>query len=458
MITQKVAEAVLGCALSGGGDFAEIFLEDTAISGLSMVDGAVERVSTGREHGAGIRVFKGLSMAYAYTNNTNLEGLLACARAAASAIGKLSGDVAVNVMGAIAANIHPIAMLPAFVPAQKKVTLMQNAFQVAKQYNPAIAQVTVSLNSTDQKVLIANTEGTFVEDRRVRTRFGVNAVASGANGNQTGYDAPGAMMGFEFFEKINVEDVGKEAARIAITMLGAPPCPAGRMPVAIENAFGGVIFHEACAHGLEATSVAKDSSVFCGKMGKQIASTIVSAVDDGTMPNEWGSINVDDEGTPSQRNVLIENGILKGYMIDKLNARRMGMQITGSGRRQSYKFAPTSRMTNTFILNGTDTDVISSMADGLYCAKMGGGSVNPVTAEFNFAVAEGYIVKNGAIVHPVRGATLIGKGDEVLMRIDRVGNNLALGQGMCGSLSGSVPTNVGQPLIRVSEMTVGGRE
>ena len=229
--------------------------------------------------------------------------------------------------------------------------------------------------------------------------------------------------------------------------------------VAIDNGFGGVIFHEACGHSLEATSVAKGNSVFTGKLGEQIASTKVTAIDDGTIPNAWGSLNIDDEGTPTQKNVLIENGILKSYMIDKLNARRMGMKVTGSGRRQSYKYAPTSRMTNTYIANGDNTpeEIIASISDGLYAKKMGGGSVNPVTGEFNFAVSEGYLVKNGEIQEPVRGASLIGKGSEILMNIDMVGNNMTQGQGMCGSSSGSIPTNVGQPMIRVSEITVGGR-
>ena len=261
------------------------------------------------------------------------------------------------------------------------------------------------------------------------------------------------------FEEIDPIFYGKEAARTAHTMLHARNCPAGKMTVAIDNGFGGVIFHEACGHSLEATSVAKGNSVFSDKLGKQIASTKVTAIDDGTLANHWGSSNIDDEGNFTKKNVLIENGILKSYMIDKLNGRRMNMKPTGSSRRQSYKYAPTSRMTNTYIAPGDDNpeDIIKSINNGLYAKKMGGGSVNPVTGEFNFAVAEGYIVKNGQIQEPVRGASLIGKGSDVLMNIDMVGNNLAQAQGMCGSSSGSIPTNVGQPMIRVKEITVGGR-
>jgi TldD protein len=246
---------------------------------------------------------------------------------------------------------------------------------------------------------------------------------------------------------------------MAVTMLHADNCPAGMMPVVIDGGFGGVLFHEACGHSLEATSVAFGNSEFCGKLGQQVASPIVTAIDDGTMPNEWGSSNVDDEGTPTTKLVLIENGILKNYMIDKLNARRMNMPVTGSGRRESYAYAPTSRMRNTFIAPGSDDEeeMIRTMGDGLYAVKMGGGSVNPATGEFNFAVQEGYLVKDGKVTSPVRGASLIGRGSEILWRIDRVGREMTMAQGMCGSLSGSVPTNVGQPHIRVSSLTVGGK-
>ena len=300
----------------------------------------------------------------------------------------------------------------------------------------------------------------MVGDRRVYTRMGISVVASDGKENQTGFVGPGAMMGYELFEtRVDVERAAREAARTACVMLSADQCPAGVMPVVIDGGFGGVIFHEACGHSLEATAVARGNSEFCGKMGKQVASPIVTAIDDGTIANEWGSLNIDDEGTPTTRLVLIEKGILKNYMIDKLNGRRMNMPVTGSARRQSYSFAPTSRMRNTFIAPGEhdEDEIIRTMGDGLYARQMGGGSVNPATGEFNFAVTEGYLVKDGKIDRPVRGATLIGKGSEVLMRIDRVGKKMWMAQGVCGSVSGSVNTNVGQPMIRVTQMTVGGR-
>jgi TldD protein len=232
------------------------------------------------------------------------------------------------------------------------------------------------------------------------------------------------------------------------------------MPVVIDNGFGGVIFHEAVGHSLEATSVAKGASVFSGKKGEKIASELITAIDDGTIANAWGSATYDDEGNLQKRRVLIKDGKLNSYMIDKLNAKRMDDECTNSGRRQSYKFAPTSRMTNTYIDNGESTfdEIIAATEFGLYAKKMGGGSVNPATGDFNFAVGEGYMIRDGKIAEPVRGATLVGTGSEALLKVDMVGNNLLTAQGMCGSASGAIPTDVGQPTIRVSEITVGGRK
>lgn len=460
LIERDLIKDILGKALSTGGDFAEVFIEDTERSTLGLVNGKIETAVSGRDFGIGIRIFKGLRSIYAYTNDTSRESLLHTASSAALALGEIREDKAVDLIERVNANIHPIVYVPRSIDIAKKVAKIKEAYKAAKDYSKEIAQVMSNYVDVDQRVAIANSEGLYTEDRRIRTRFAVQAIASDGKENQTGYEAPGKGMGFELFDIVDAAQCGKEAARIAVTMLHAPLCPSGKMVVAIDNGFGGVIFHEACGHSLEATAVAKGNSEFAGKLGQKIASDKVTAIDDGTMPNEWGSLNIDDEGNPTRKNVLIEKGILKGYMIDKLNGRRMNMEATGSSRRQSYRFAPTSRMTNTYIAPGNDEnhDIIQSMDYGLYAKKMGGGSVNPVTGEFNFAVLEGYLVKNGKIDTPVRGATLIGKGSEILKKIDMVGKELDLAAGMCGSVSGSIPTNVGQPLIRVSEITVGGRE
>ena len=460
MISREVASMVLAKCLITGGDFAEIFEEDTISNSISLIDKKVENALGGRSYGIGIRIFKGFKSVYAYTNDNNLSSLLDTAYKAALALGSLKEEKTVVLNNEVNyKNLHNISLYPNAVDYDKKIKVMKEAYNSAKDYSNYISQVNVTYLDKDQKVLIANSEGLYTEDRRVRTRLGVSAIASNGSEKQTGFEGPGRLKGFEMFEEIDPEYYGKEAARVAHTMLHAKNCPAGNMTVAIDNGFGGVIFHEACGHSLEATSVAKGNSVFSDKLGQQIASTKVTAIDDGTLENHWGSANIDDEGNPTQKNILIENGILKSYMIDKLNGRRMGMRATGSSRRQSYKFAPTSRMTNTYIAAGEDNpeDIIKSIDHGLYAKKMGGGSVNPVTGEFNFAVSEGYIVKNGQIQEPVRGASLIGKGSEVLMNIDMVGNNLKQAQGMCGSVSGSIPTNVGQPMIRVKDITVGGR-
>lgn len=460
MLSKEVIGKVLSKCMITGGDFAEIFEEDTISNSLGILDNKVENAIGGRSYGVGIRIFKGLKSVYAYTNNNSLSSLLDTAYKAALALGDLKEEKTIIVNNSIIVpNKHIIKYYPNDINYDKKIGIMKMAYKSASEYSSDITKVSVGYSDKDQKILIANTDGLCVEDRRVRTRLGISAVASKDGENQMGFEGPGRSMGFEMFNDIDVEKYGIEAARTAVTMLHAKDCPAGKMTVAIDNGFGGVLFHEACGHSLEATSVAKGNSEFANKIGEQIASSKVTAIDDGTIENAWGSINIDDEGEKARKNVLIENGILKGYMIDKLNGRRMGMKPTGSGRRQSYKYAPTSRMTNTYIAAGNDNpeDIIKSMDEGLYAKKLGGGSVNPVTGEFNFSVSEGYLVKNGKIQEPVRGASLIGKGSEILMNIDMVGKNLVQAQGMCGSSSGSIPVNVGQPMIRVKNITVGGR-
>ena len=460
MLDQNIAREVLQEAVRTGGDFAEIFVEDRIDNTLLMRSRRIETVNTGRLHGAGVRVFSGTNAVYVHTNDTSREGLMSCARQAAAAVKGGKGCIVAPFNVISAARPEEIRLLPTDVKAALKAEKLRAAEAAARAISPEVVQVVANYIDHVQDVCICNTEGVFVTDRRVRTRLSVNAIASNGTENQTGSDNPGASMGFEIFDDlIDPEKVGETAARQAITMLHAPICPAGFMPVVIDNGFGGVIFHEACGHSLEATSVSIGVSEFAGKLGQKIASDRVTAIDDGTIANAWGQIHVDDEGTPAQRTVLVENGVLTNYMIDRLGSRRMGMPITGSSRRQSYAFAPTSRMRSTFIAPGQDdeAEMIATMGDGLYAKKMGGGSVNPATGEFNFAVNEGYLVKDGKIAHPVRGASLIGRGSEVLLKIDRVGKDLQLAQGMCGSMSGSVPTDVGQPMIRVSGLTVGGR-
>lgn len=458
MLSEVLIKDVLDEAMSLGADFAEIYVEQTDSQSIDMIGGKVDQANRGQDYGVGIRLFQGTNSVYGYTNDSSRENLLKTAREIASA---LVGEVItkpINLTRHHLINHHIIQTDLNDVPASRRIDKMRQVSETIKNYHESISQSAVGLSEKKQHVLIANTEGTLVEDTRVYTRLFIRAVASNGQEMQTGSHGPGAHQGFEFIENLDLNFYAQDAARQAVTMLNADLCPSGKMPVVIDNGFGGVIFHEACGHGLEASSVSKGLSVFSNKLGEQIANPIVTAIDDGTIPNAWGSLNVDDEGTPTQRKVLIENGILKSYMIDKLNGRRMNMASTGSGRRQNYRFAPTSRMTNTFIAQGPHTrkEIIANTEYGLYAKSMGGGSVNPATGDFNFAVNEGYLIRHGKIAEPVRGATLIGNGPAILHQIDMVGENLDRAQGMCGAASGSIPTDVGQPALRVKEITVGG--
>lgn len=459
MISKTIITDVLEAAVSTGGDFAELFIEDTLRGNINFLDGQLESTQSGRDFGVGIRIFSGLNSVYAYTNSFDRESLIETAKKAAAAISGSSSGIDIVLDETKINNIHKIAVMPDSVSKKEKLDIVKAGYFSAKEYDPIIKQASVRYVDSVQNIAIANTDGLYVEDSRTHTRIAFNAVAEKDGQMQTGSIAPGEHRGFEFAQGLDIKGLGREAARMAKVMAEADYCKAATMPVVLNNAFGGVIFHEACGHGLEATSIAKGTSVFAGKLGEKIASDIVTAIDDGTMPNEWGSANIDDEGTKTRKNVLIENGVLKSYLIDKFNGRKMNMESNGAGRRQSYRFAPTSRMSNTYIANGDSTldEIIADTELGLFAKDMGGGSVNPGTGEFNFSVREGYMIRNGKVAEPVRGATLIGKGAEVLPKIDMIGNNMAMAPGMCGSVSGSIPANVGQPAIRVSSITVGGR-
>lgn len=460
MLDRRTAYNILDTALSTGADFAEIFIEDNRKNSVSVINGKVERALSGRDYGLGLRLICGERAIYFYTGNTDSENLMSLASQAAQAVKGSSRCLLKNFdkkdwYGGIGRAV----IMPESVKKKTIADMLKSASDAAFAYSSTISQTQMSYLDSVQDVCIINSEGVWATDRRVRTRASVSAVASNESEKQTGYFGPGAMAGYEFYDTISLDELATEAARSADTMLKAAPCPSGKMDVIMDNGFGGVIFHEACGHGLEITAVSKNASVFAGKIGQKIASEKVTAIDDGTIKGAWGSINIDDEGVPAQRKVLIENGILKGYMSDRFNGARANYPLTGSSRRQSYRYMPVARMTNTFIDKGSDKteDIIANTEYGLYAKYMGGGSVNPASGEFNFAVNEAYIVRNGRICEPVRSATLIGKGAEVLLNIDMVGDNLRLAEGMCGAASGSVPVCVGQPMIRVKNMTVGGR-
>lgn len=459
MLSQNLIREALVKALSTGADYAEVYAEHTRQKSISLVSAKVDKIADAVISGVGIRIFKGTRCVAGSASSLDPAAVLACAAKVADALAGTPENGNVVLRERIFGDIHPVRIVPAGVENAVKIDYVREACLAAKDYSQEISQVTGGFLEVDHNILIATSEGLLTADRQIRTRVNVSAIASDGNENQTGSTAPGARKGLELFDDFDPKELGKKAAKQAVTMLHAGYINAGVMPVAIENGFGGVIFHEACGHSLEASGVALGQSQFCGKLGQQIANPKVTAIDDGTIANAWGSMNIDDEGTPAQKKILVDKGILKTYMIDKLNGRRMGMESTGSSRRQSYEYVPTSRMTNTYIAAGEDEDkdIIASIEYGLYAKDMGGGSVNPVTGQFNFSVREGYVIRNGEICEPVRGASLVGKGSDVIMNIDMVGKNVERAQGMCGASSGSIPTDVGQPLIRVSSITVGGR-
>lgn len=451
---------VLSAAMERGADFAEIFFEDKSVTNLLYSNGKVENSVLGKDYGIGIRIIKGLNMVYAYTGDLSRENLIRVATDASKALRSGAKNAVLDFTTPSMSNYNRILKYPQDVKLREKLHIAREAHDIIKAHNDLIIQASARYLDEDQKIIIANTEGLFAQDRRVRTRLSVEAVAEYNGEIATGNNNPGASMGMEFFDTIDFRQKSKEAAETAVTMVKAPYAPSGKMAVIMNNAFGGVLFHEACGHGLEAEFVSRGSSVYCNKLGEKIASDVVNAVDDGTIPNAWGTSNIDDEGTPTQRNQLIKDGVLVSYLVDNLNGKRMGMKSTGSCRRESYRLAPTSRMNNTYIDRGESSleDMISATEYGVFAAKLGGGSVDVVTGEFNFAVQEAYLIENGKLKHPIRGASLVGTGLEVLKKIDMVGNDLVLAEGMCGASSGTIPACVGQPPLRITELTVGGRE
>ena len=459
MLDEAVVARVLGAALWTGGEFAEVFVEDARSSSARLDDGKVEEITSGRARGAGIRVITGDTTGFAHTADLTEGGLVAAAEAA-SAVARKGGGGTVKVALAGRSDARSTAtVLPESVPKSTKVELLARADAAARGEGGGIRQVTATYADSRRRILVANSEGLLASDDQVKTRFAVSAVASGDAGMQTGRESQGYAMGFEFFDEFDVEEAGRAAARRALTKLTARPAPSGTMPVVIKSGGGGVLFHEACGHGLEADLVGKRASVFAGRRGQEVASPLVTLVDDGTMGHEWGAYAVDDEGHPAARNVLIEDGVLTDYMYDLLRARKEGRGSSGNGRRQSYRHLPMVRMTNTFLVNGSEDpeEIIRQTPRGVYVAQLGGGQVNTATGDFVFGMTEAYLIEDGEITDPLRDANLIGNGPEALTLIDVVGNDFAMGSpGTCGKDGQGVPVGDGQPTLRVQALTIGG--
>lgn len=450
--------SVLEEALKNGGEYADLFFEDTKINNISYLDKKVDDMSLGNNYGVGLRVIVDKKTIYLYSNDTTNDSLINLARSVSSIV-KNKKHIVKDFIKSKEKDNHPVHINPFDVNFDDKIETLAYLDKTARKVSDKIKQVSARYMEKERNILVCTSNGILKEDSQTYIRLVMMSMASDGTNTQTSSRTKGALDGFQVIRDINLENMAIETANSAIKMLDSEYPKSGKYPVVIDNAFGGVIFHEACGHALEATSVADNASVFCNKLGEKIASDVVTAIDDGTIKNAWGSYNIDDEGNDAQRTVLIENGILKSYLVDELGSIKMNQKVTGSARRESYKYAPTSRMRNTFIDKGNSTfeELISGIEYGLYAKKMGGGSVDPATTDYNFAVSEGYLIENGKITKPVRGATLIGRGNETLMNIEAVSSNLELADGICGSISGSVPTTVGQPAIRVKELTVGGR-
>ena len=458
----------LAAALRTGGDFAEIFVEERRSCSAMLDDGRVEEVTTGRDRGAGIRVVVGDTTGFAHTADLTEAGLAtAAATAAAVARGGASGTVTVRAVDSAARRCatavsdvaSAVRVMPSHVPKSVKVDLLTAADEAARSEDGSITQVSARYSDGRRRILVANSDGLFIADDQVRTLFSVSCVAAGDIGLQTGREVTGRTMGFEMFDSCDVADMGRRAARRAVTKLTARPAPTGSMPVVVGPGGGGVLFHEACGHGLEADLVAKSASVFAGRVGDKVASDSVTLVDDGTIAEEWGHYSIDDEGCPAARNVLIEDGVLTDYMWDRLRARKQRRDSSGNGRRQSYRHLPMVRMTNTYIVNGSENpdDIVAGTDHGVYVAQLGGGQVNTATGDFVFGMTEAYMIDDGRIAEPIREGNLIGNGPEVLTRIDALGNDFAMGSpGLCGKDGQGVPVGDGTPTLRVSSLTVGG--
>ncbi len=459
MLSAETIAKLLEHGLAQGADFAEVFVEDSLSSSFNLLDRKIDQINSANSFGVGIRLFYGNESYYGYSSDPAEKTLLQLTKNLGQS-GKSGEPGSQKPLARQAVeDIHHVAINPETVADRERVELLRRLDEQTRKHGSDIRQVNANMNEKRRSVLISNSEGLLVEDSRDYSRLRLSAVAEKKDGPQSAAESPGVLGGYEFFREIDVEKLCEEAAQSALRMADAGYIDGGTMPVVLGNGFGGVIFHEACGHPLETEAIRKNASPFREKIGEAVAQPILTAIDDGTLANRWGSLNVDDEGLPSQRTMLIENGVLRAYLSDRLGAKQLGIVRTGSARRESYKFVPVSRMRNTYIDNGTDSieDMIRSIDFGLYAKKMGGGSVNPATGEFNFAVQEGYAIRGGVIAEPVRGATLIGKGFEILPRISMIGSDLELAAGMCGAASGWVPTTVGQPTLKIDSILVGGR-
>ena len=462
-LSERLLERCLGEALSAGGDFADLYFEAVTSTSLGIDEGIVKTAAQGISVGCGIRVLSGERTGFAYTDELSPEKLLKAARVAALiASGPQTQRVEGFTQAPNAPSLYPITGVTADAAISEKLKLIERADKAARAFDSRITQVRTSINDELRRILIAASDGTFASDTQPLARLNVFVIAKDSTNTARGTSGGGGRVTLDFFNQSGKtpEHYAREAARTAILQLGAIAAPAGEMEVVLGPGWPGVLLHEAVGHGLEADFNRKKTSAFSGLIGQQVASSKVTVVDNGRMPGRRGSLNIDDEGNATQETVLIENGILRGYLSDKLSSRLMNMPNTGSGRRESYAAIPMPRMTNTYMLSGEDdpADILKSVKRGLYAVNFGGGQVDITNGKFVFSASEAYLIEDGVITAPVKGATLIGNGPEALKHVSMVGNDLALDEGIgtCGKSGQSVPVGVGMPTIKLDKMTVGG--
>ena len=458
MLDESDVRAALDAALTTGGDWAEVYADRRDSTTIRIEDHRVEELTSGRDQGAGIRVVRGTQAAYAYTNVLSRASLVEAAKAAAAAIKGGDPVTVVDLRRASPPVTHPIARDPRTVGKAEKVALTRRAEEAAWAEGDDIRQVLASYADVVQTVFVANSLGHLSEEERTRTRVACQVVASRDGLVQTGFEGPGGSVGAELFDQHPPDEVGRLAAQRAIRLLDSVPSPAGEMTVVLNAGGGGVLFHEACGHGLEADAIAKNTTVYAGTKGQRVGSELFNGIDDGSVLNGWGSFGFDDEGVAAQRTVLFEGGVQTGEMADRISAGKLAIGPTGNGRRQSYAYLPIPRMTNSFVLPGASDPalIVRDVEYGLYAEGLGGGEVNPATGDFVFGVTEAYLIEKGELTQRVRGANLIGNGPQALALVDAVGSDFDVKQGMCGKDGQWVPVSFGTPTLRIARLTVGG--
>ena len=457
-------EATLGTALERQIDYADVYLEYTTQDSVALEEGIVKDGSRHLDQGIGVRAQSGERQGYAHSDEISIDSARLAAGTARTISDQGGGTLPVSLQGGSPTkSLYPVENSPTDVPVEAKIGLLDEIDRYARGLDPCIKQVMASVITQHRQILIASSDGTMAADTQPLVRLNVQVIAGDGEKREMGYEGMGGRYALErLMDPENWQHLAREAVRVAKLNLDSVPCPAGSMNVVLGPGWPGILLHEAIGHGLEGDFNRKKTSAFSDRLGERVAAEGVTVVDDGTLQERRGSINIDDEGTPARRNVLIENGVLVGYLHDRLNAGLMGMEPTGNGRRESYAHMPLPRMTNTFMLSGQDDpgDIVRSVDRGLYAVSFGGGQVDITSGKFVFSASEAYLIEDGKVGAPVKGATLIGNGPDVLTRVNRIGNDLELdrGVGTCGKDGQGVPVGVGLPTIRIDDLTVGGTE